>query len=274
MSFHCGRRFDIQDERLREVVRRLLAETTPSLLPLLDDLVLAVSSNFTVLITGEIGTGRKSLARLIHDCSPEREQPFEVVPAGSLPGHLVRSELFGNATPLFGGPDRFFPGKLALARTGTVLLDEVDSFEPDQQAQFIRVIEVGEYEPVGSSQTHTCQARIMATGPDGLDEAARQGTFSWDFFRRLNVLPLRLPPLRQRVPDLAPLTRDLTARLATKFGKEVYDVSPEALTVLERYPWPGNLRQLETAIRQAVLVSTGTELLVPDLPYDIRRAAL
>jgi transcriptional regulator with PAS, ATPase and Fis domain len=183
---------------------------------------------------------------------------------------LVESELFGHVKGAFTGADTAKVGKFAAAGQGTLLLDEIDALSLEQQANLLRVIETGEFEPVGSTETQRCTARIIAASNIDLDEAIERGQFRRDLYYRLNVMPFYLPPLRDRREDIEPLTRGLAARFNTRFRKELVAIHPEAIAVLEAFPWPGNIRQLENVVQQAVLVSSGPELRVEHLPPLVR----
>ena len=247
-----------------------LLSYTPSLLPWVDRLERAAEYDVTVLLTGETGTGKTHLARLIHSHSPRRQHRLLVVPCGALSASLIESELFGYARGAFTGADRLKVGKFEAAGEGTILLDEIDALGLEQQAKLLRVIETGEYEPVGSNETKHCQARIIVASNWDLEDAVNRGKFRQDLYYRLNVMSFHLPPLRERVQDIAPLVRGMAAKFNTKFRKELFDISPRAMDALEAFPWPGNIRQLENFIQQAVLVSSGPELLFDHLPQQVR----
>jgi DNA-binding NtrC family response regulator len=259
-----------KEESLADRIGERLLQLTPSLGSMAEPLALAACHDVTVLMTGETGTGKTYLARLIHECSPRRQERLLVIPCGALVANLVESELFGHVKGAFTGADRPKVGKFEAAGQGTVLLDEIETLGLEQQANLLRVIETGEFEPVGSNRTQTCLARIIAASNCNLEEAVEQGKFRQDLYYRLNVMSFYLPPLRERVQDLGPLARGMAARYAQKFGKELFAISPEALAGLEAYPWPGNIRQLENVVQQAVLMSSGPELLWPHLPKPIR----
>jgi DNA-binding NtrC family response regulator len=269
----CGRGHDFtapREESLEDLLGRKLLVQTPSLLPLAERIALAATHDVTVLLNGETGTGKTFLARLIHDHSPRQKHRFLPVPCGAIASNLVESEFFGHVKGAFTGADRPKVGKFAAVGDGTLLLDEIDTLGLEQQATLLRVIETGEFEPVGSIETQKCTARLIVASNLNLEDAAERGKFRLDLYYRLNVMSFHLPPLRERVQDIAPLARGMAARFNRKFAKELFDISPEALTALESYPWPGNIRQLENVMQHAVLVSTGPDLLVQHLPQPVQ----
>lgn len=259
-------------ESLAEGLERRLLPQTPSLEFLLDRLAVAAEHDVTVLLTGETGTGKTHLAQLMHECSPRRTAPFLVVPCGAIPPNLMESAFFGHVRGAFTGADREKVGKFEAAGAGTLLLDEIDALPLEQQAGLLRVIETGEFEPVGSNETRRCRARLIVASNWDLDEAVRQGRFRQDLYYRLNGMSFHLPPLRDRVGDIAPLVRMLAAIYNTRFRKDLFDIALPALEALESHPWPGNIRQLENAVQQAVLMSRGSELLAEHLPHELRHS--
>src|SRR5439155_16629313 len=178
------------------------------------------------------------LARLIHECSPQASHRFLTVPCAALSANLVESEFFGHVQGAFTGADRNKVGKFEAAGEGTLLLDEIDALALEQQAGLLRVIETGEFEPVGSNETRYSRARILVASNWNLEDAVKTGKFSQDLFYRLNVMSFHLPPLRERWQDIETLVRGMLGRLTVKFQKEPMTIHPDAMTILEAFPWP------------------------------------
>jgi transcriptional regulator with PAS, ATPase and Fis domain len=260
----------VDRKQLGEIIGRRLLPLTPSLQPLIERIALAVYHDVIVLLTGETGTGKAHLARLIHQSSPRKDGRFLTVPCGALAANLVESEFFGHAQGAFTGADQAREGKFAAEGSGTLFLDEIDALGFEQQVRLLRVIETGEFEPVGSNETHVCTGRIIVASNSDLKEAVELGRFRGDLYYRLNVLSLHLPPLRQRPQDVRPLVRSMVARFNQRFHKHVVDIKAETMAALEMFPWPGNVRELENVIQHAVLVSTGSELRLQHLPQPVR----
>jgi DNA-binding NtrC family response regulator len=192
------------------------------------------------------------------------------VPCGAQPAELFESSFFGHVKGSFTGAHQTQSGKFASAGKGTILLDEVDTLGFEQQAALLRVIETGEYEMVGSSQTLKSEARLIVASNTDLEEAVQKGQFRQDLFYRLNVMAFHLPPLRERRGDIPFLARGFAAQYALKYRKPIVDIASDALQLLSTFDWSGNLRQLENAVQQAVLVCEGSELTATDLPDELR----
>jgi two-component system response regulator HydG len=254
---------------LSSLNEQLLRET-PSLAPLAPQLALAAAHDVTVLLTGETGTGKTHLARLLHAHSPRRNQRLLVVSCGALAPNLVMSELFGHVKGAFTGADQSKVGKFEVASGGTLLLDEINALSLEAQPALLHVIETGEFEPIGSNEIRHCRARLIAGSNWNLEEAVAEGKFRQDLYYRLNVMAFYLPPLRERPQDIAALALGMVARFADKFRKPLRTIAAETMDVLQRYPWPGNIRQLENIVQHAVLVSSGSELRPEHLPNPVR----
>ena len=258
-------------ETLEDLLARRLLLHTPSLIPMVERLALAAQHDVTVLLTGETGTGKTYLARLLHDHSPRAKAPFLAVPCGAIPANLVESTFFGHVRGAFTGAIERKLGKFEAVGAGTLLLDEIDTLPLEQQAALLRVIETGEFEPVGSNETKHCAARLIAASNWDLEQAVRDHRFREDLYYRLNVLSFHLPALRERPGDIPHLARAIVGRFTSRFKKDLIDISPEVMPILQAHPWPGNIRQLENVLQQAVLLASGTQLLpqhLPALPPD------
>lgn len=251
---------------------RGLVTFTPSMFDMLDDLRVAATHDVTVLLIGETGSGKTYLARMIHELSTRANQRCLTVACGALPPDLIESELFGYVKGAFTGADGNKLGKFAAAEQGTLLLDEIDVLAPEQQAKLLRVIETGEYEPVGSNDTQRSTARLIVASNIDLDHLVAEGKFRIDLYYRLNMLSFHLPPLRERPWDIEFLSRKFALDHARSLHIEIRHIEPEALAALKAYHWPGNIRELENVIRRAVLYCRSGVLTLGDLPRVIRQA--
>lgn len=246
---------------------------TPELRSMLKRLEVAARHNVTMLLIGETGSGKTHLASLIHDISPRANEPFLHVACGALPGELIESELFGHVKGAFTSAHADKDGKFLVAGNGTILLDEIDVLTPDQQVKLLRVIEKGEFEPVGSNRTLHVKARIIAASNLQLQPLVEQGRFRPDLYYRLNTLSFNIPPLRKRLPDIEPLARYFVHHHAAQLGIDVHSIADEFLEALLQYPWPGNVREMENAIRSAVIYSHDGNLNAECLPLHIVEGA-
>lgn len=242
---------------------------TPELRTMLKRLEVAARHNVTILLIGETGSGKTHLASLIHESSQRKDQPFLHVACGALPGELIESELFGHVKGAFTSAHADKDGKFLVAGSGTILLDEIDVLTPDQQVKLLRVIEKGEFEPVGSNRTQFVKARIIAASNLQLQPLVESGRFRPDLYYRLNTLSFTLPPLRKRLPDIEPLARFFVHQHASNLGIDVVEITPEFLDCLLSYPWPGNVREMENAIRSAVIYSQEGRMSVDTLPNHV-----
>ncbi|HZU44204.1 MAG TPA: sigma-54 dependent transcriptional regulator [Terriglobales bacterium] len=231
----------------------------------------AAHSTHPVLILGESGTGKELVARSIHYSGPYRDAPFIPVDCGSLVPTLIESELFGYVRGAFTGAVHSKDGLLAIAEGGTVFLDEVGELPVDLQAKLLRAIQEKEIRPVGSTKRIPINVRILAATNRDLEQAVAQGTFRRDLFFRLNVLSLRIPPLRERRQDIPVLAQHFLERLTRNSGQEK-TLSDEAMKAMLAYDWPGNVRELENCLDRASAMSSGPVLHVADLPASVHSA--
>jgi transcriptional regulator with GAF, ATPase, and Fis domain len=209
----------------------------------------------TVLLLGETGTGKELIARAVHQRSPRRQRGFVVIDCSSLPATLIESELFGRERGAFTGAHTSQAGRFEIANGGTVFLDEIGELPLELQPKLLRVLQQGMIERLGSGRTAKVDIRVIAATNRNLAEDVRQGRFRRDLFYRLNVFPITLPALRERRVDVAPLVRYFADRLGRRLGKPVTGLTPGTLPALERHCWPGNIRELENVLQQAIIVS-------------------
>src|SRR5438874_8436577 len=228
----------------------------------------------TVLILGESGTGKELLARLIHREAGDPEAPFIAVNLAAIPRELVESTLFGHEKGAFTGAHRQQLGKFELASNGTLFLDEVGDLRLDLQAKLLRAIQEGEIERVGGTHPIKTEFRLIAATNVDLDKAVKEGSFREDLYYRLNVIPIRMPALRDRIEDLPELARFFIRRYDQKFRKNIQGIADSTLRILASYWWPGNIRELENLIERIVAVSDKDWITDEDLPYELHVAQL
>jgi len=222
-------------------------------------------SDANVLITGEHGSGKEVIARQLHTVSSRAGRPLIPINAGALPEGLFESELFGHVRGAFTDAKSDRTGCFELANESTLFLDEVGNMPLSQQAKLLRVLQTGEFHPVGSSRVRKTNARLVSATNADLDAAVRQGTFRQDLLYRLNTVEIRLPALRERREDIVPLASAFLERQVRKYRREGIRFSDEALRALIDYPWPGNVRELEHAVERATLLARGEEITAADL---------
>ena len=223
-------------------------------------------SNSTILITGESGTGKELAARAIHELSPRRDQPFVPVNCGAIPEELLESELFGHVRGAFTGAVNSRQGRFQLANGGTLFLDEIGEMSPKLQVKLLRVLQERQFEPVGSDRAVQVDVRVVAATNRDLHVAVREGRFREDLFYRLNVLPVHLSALREREGDIALLVKHFLALHGLRKVKRVARVEPEAMVVLEKYRWPGNVREVENLVERLIVLNEDGIIRVNELP--------
>lgn len=274
-SYIAGRRpRPLPERRVLSADDVQLATYTPEFFGVVDDLVRVAHRDVTLLLVGETGTGKTTLARFVHQRSSRADRPFQNLACGALPNDLIESELFGHIRGAFTGADRNKIGRFEAAGRGTLLLDEIDVLDPKQQAKLLKVIETGEYEMVGSTESRHSEARLIVASNVNLEDLMRKSQFRSDLYYRLNVLEFRLPPLRDRPLDIVPLALGFADEFCREHQIAIRRVQRDFLEALRRHRWPGNLRELKNHIRRAVLFCEGDELTVNDLSASVVRSQL
>lgn len=251
-------------ERRKTVIGR-----SPAMLEVFKMVARVAPTKSTVLILGESGTGKEVIARSIHRHSTRAQQPFVAVDCGALTETLLESELFGHTRGAFTGAVSDKKGVFQLAHGGTCFLDEIGDISPNMQAKLLRVLQEGEVRPVGAREWVKIDARVIAATNKDLLERATSGAFREDLYYRLNVVTIRIPPLRERPEDIDALIENFIRRYSALARKPVTAISHEALDRLKGYSWPGNVRQLENAIEQAVVLTRNPVLTLEDLPREV-----
>lgn len=226
-------------------------------------------SDASVLIRGESGTGKELVARAIHQLSPRCDDPFIAVNCSALPESLLESELFGYEKGAFTGADKQKPGRFELAGNGSIFLDEIGDISPAIQVKLLRVLQSKEIVRLGGTETIQTRARVLAATNRNLEEAVRSNAFREDFYYRINVFPIFLPPLRERKEDIP----DLVAHFLEMQNADPQGIEPKALKLLMEYTWPGNVRELENVIERSLIMAGGQPITVKDLPPHIRGEA-
>ena len=260
-------------ERLDVATAKGLIGRSPKIVEVYKTLARAALSSSNVLVTGESGTGKELVARAVHENSARKKKKFIAVNCGALAENLLESELFGHLKGAFTGAVGDKRGLFEEANGGTLFLDEIGDISPGLQIKLLRVLQEGEFKPVGAAENKRSDARVIAATHQDLEALVKAGKFREDLFYRLKVISIELPPLRERMEDLPDLIGHFVGRFSEKNHKTVSHVSDEAMAQLTAYSWPGNIRELEHAIERAIAM-TGTSVLFPeDFPSEIRRKA-
>ena len=266
-----------ENESLRREVmefrneRQIIGEST-AVRRILQTVAMAAPTRATVLLQGESGTGKELFARAIHDQSDRRDRPFIKLNCAALPEGLVESALFGHERGAFTGAIKRVEGAFERAHRGTLLLDEISEMRLDLQAKLLRVLQEQEFERVGGTSPIRVDVRIIATTNRELAAEAAAGTFRQDLYYRLSVIPVLIPPLRDRPEDIPLLAYRFALRVAVEMGKEINGIAPEAIEMLQRYTWPGNVRELQHAVERAVILSP--EPILQSHAFDSHRFGL
>jgi two-component system, NtrC family, response regulator PilR len=267
----------LQDEN-RELKRQLRREhgfdgfigKSARMLEVFETIRKTADSGSTVMITGESGTGKELVARAVHQESGRRNGPFVSVNCGAIPETLMESELFGHVKGAFTGAVASTEGLFAAADGGTLFLDEITEIPQTVQVKLLRAIQEREIRRVGDTRDVKVDVRLIAASNRSLQKAVADGVLREDLYYRLNVIPIHMPPLRERVEDIPPLIAHFIARITKDVGKSVRGISPESLAVLERYHWPGNIRELENIVERAIVLGSNEILSPESLPAHLR----
>lgn len=247
---------------------------SPVMQELYDKILRLAASDATVLVTGESGTGKELVARALHDNSNRAGGPYVPLHCAALPEHLLESELFGHARGAFTGADSARPGRFEAAHGGTLLLDEIGEISPNIQVKLLRVLQEREVVRLGENHARKVDVRVIAATHRDIAAMVKRGEFREDLFYRLCILPLHVPPLRERKEDIALLSGRLLKNLCERYRRENVQLSHESLLMLEAYDWPGNIRQLSNVLEYA-LVHTDKQTILPHhLPAEVRSAPL
>lgn len=268
------RELQTENEALRSVSvteRELvgIASRDPRMLELFELVESVADSNASLLIQGESGTGKTRLARAVHVRSARAEGPFVEVNCGAIPESLLESELFGHVKGAFTGADRERKGKFEAAHGGTLFLDEIATASTDLQIKLLRVLESGQFERVGENRTREADVRLIAATNQRLADEVAQGRFREDLMYRIQVVSLDVPPLRERLGDVALLARHFATRFAREFGRPQREFTERASRALVAHGWPGNVRELEHAVQRAVLLAKQDKIDLTDLPTEL-----
>ena len=247
-----------------------LIGSSPKFRAVLNQINMVAPVDCAVLIQGETGTGKEVVARAIHEASPRRNHRFVALNCAAIPSALLESELFGHERGAFTGAWAQTKGRFQMADGGTLFLDEISDMPLELQPKLLRVLQEREFERLGSTQTVQVNVRVVAATNQNLEQLVNKKLFRIDLFYRLNVIPICLPPLRERVQDIRPLTEFFVAKYAARLNKPIHLIPDEVIEVLKAHDWPGNIRELQNFIERAVLFSPGSVL---RLPLDLRQTA-
>ena len=244
-----------------------------SLLKVFETIQAVAPTRATVLITGESGTGKSLIARMIHDASPRKATAFVELNCGALPEGLLESELFGHTKGAFTGAAGARPGRFLAADKGTLFLDEIGASTAALQLKLLRVLQERKFEAVGSEESVEVDVRLILATNEDLSKAVSEGRFRQDLFYRISVVPIHLPPLRERVGDVPLLAQHFLKRFAGENTKAVTEIDDATMTILQSHSWPGNIRELENVVERGVILARGEVLMPGDLPPELTKSA-
>ena len=252
---------------------RKIVGNDPSLQRVFDTIAAVAPTRATVLVTGESGTGKSLVAKMVHEASPRRAGPFVEMNCGALPEGLLESELFGHTKGAFTGAASARTGRFLAADHGTMFLDEIGTSTPALQLKLLRVLQERKFEPVGSEEPVEVDVRLVLATNEDLGKCVAEGRFRQDLFYRISVVPIHLPPLRERIGDVPLLAQHFLKRFTEENGKSIAEVDDSTMTILQSHSWPGNVRELENVIERGVILARGDRLMPGDLPPELTRSA-
>jgi two-component system, NtrC family, response regulator AtoC len=247
---------------------------SPPMQKLFDRMKRVAGTDSTILVLGESGTGKELVARAVHFNSHRKDKPFIPVSCAAIPENLLESELFGHVKGSFTGAIRDKIGKFEAANSGTIFLDEIGTMPMHLQTKLLRVLQEQEVERIGSSRTIQLNVRVISATNVNLEEEVKKGNFREDLYYRLNVIPIVLPPLRERTEDILPLVKHFIEKSCTEMKRPLMTISNEAMEILESYRWPGNVRELENLVVRIVALTEGNRIALNDIPSNIREEVM
>ncbi|MGE0402649.1 MAG: sigma-54 dependent transcriptional regulator [Kofleriaceae bacterium] len=274
LQFRVGRAAagEVRGDKRRPRKSDVLIGTGPWIKELYDRIAMVAATDVTVAIFGESGTGKELVARTIHNSSPRHDAPFVVVNCAAIPESLLEDELFGHVRGAFTDATRDRDGLLAAADTGTLFLDEIGELPMPLQAKLLRVLQSQEFRRIGDDQDRRVDVRIVTATNRDLDQLVARGNFRQDLYYRINVFPMHLPPLRERPEDIAILVHHFLFKYRNKLGKPIDAIAPDALAKFSAYDYPGNVRELENKVHQAMVVAAGPVIEASDVAIRMSRA--
>ena len=259
----------LRDQFWKADALEVVQTRSPAMVDVFKKIRSVAATKTTVLLTGETGTGKSLLAKLIHQHSNRHAAQFISLHCGAIPDTLLESELFGHEKGAFTGALRKKPGKFEVANGGTIFLDEIGTLTPQAQIKMLQVLQDGTFSHVGGEETIHTNARVIAATNSDLKQMSEEGTFRKDLYYRLNVFPIHIPPLRDRLEDLQQLLASFLARLNREFQKSIQTVHPVVLQGLTQYPWPGNVRELENLMERAYILENSSVLTPDGFPLEL-----
>lgn len=268
------KRLDRENKQLRAIIRAEGLDTIVGSSGVVEDIKKIIKkiapTNSTILITGESGTGKELVARAIHNLSLRKDAPFSAVNCAAIPDTLIESELFGYEKGAFTGANTSKQGIIGATNGGTLFLDEISELSLAVQAKLLRLIQNKEFKPLGSSDIISADIRIIAATNKMIEQEIKNGKFREDLYYRLNVIPIHIPPLRERKTDIPVLIEHFLKKYKSIHAKQITKIDDEALSLLMKYNWPGNVRQLESVIERTILLTDGTTITKDDLPIELK----